>query len=215
MTATTKYTPTPPMSRSFNEELQTSGALYERPKFGSHSRTADGRGRTGLCDFPATAFSSTLVNEVLTVKSTIHLEPQLSTKSTRASSTWISDWATLQIYKRNVRMQFDWLSRLEILVLLERQSSSLNINKERSCDQPWIAITLILPLATAMHKRNCFFLWSSRVRGCNWENSETVIEMDQFFYKPWSVGTYCHPPCSFFNVQYEDTRAAAEAYFSL
>lgn len=44
------------MSRSFNEELQTSGALYERLKSASHSRTADGGGRTGLCDFPTTAF---------------------------------------------------------------------------------------------------------------------------------------------------------------
>ena len=106
----------------------------------------------------------TLVNEVLTAKSTIHLEPQLSTNSTRVFfnlDLWLS---YTSIYKRNVRMQFDWLSRLEILVLLERQSSSLNINKERSCDQPWIAVTLILPLATAMHEGIGFFMKFPRPR---------------------------------------------------
>ena len=150
------------MSRSFNEELQTDGALYERLEFASHSRTADGRGRTELCDFSRDVFLPLWTRcWLLSTNSWIYYFQQFSTRDSQYLCCNVTLQPGLLIellfsQLKNVRVQFDWLSELEILDLLKRQSS-FHIYKERSCDQLWITVTLILPLATAMHKRNCFF----------------------------------------------------------
>ena len=114
------------MSRSFNgNEMVPSTNGWNLPVIHGQQTEEDGR---DFVTFPR-RLSFTLVNEVLTA---IYNSPGSSALNKFNACFFNLDFGLSysSIILKNVRLQFDWLSRLEILDLLERQSSSSYIWRE-------------------------------------------------------------------------------------